>query len=129
MSQEAPEKEFEKETSFKQFQAALLFIEARNTPQPPDHTPTAGLADATVDSCQHEQNVGSTGKATVLEAASLEVCKKSQVCQPEILTLPGELQEAGEPAAAYPEEGAPGLCTPRTPHPMVVSFPKLLAPF
>lgn len=93
--------------SFKRFQAALLFIKARNTPRPPDHVPTADPADATADSCQREQNVGSTGKAAVLEGASLAACKKSQVCQPEIPVLPGELQEAGKPAAARPEEGAP----------------------
>lgn len=32
--QETPEKEFEQEKSFKQFQAILLLIDARNTPQP-----------------------------------------------------------------------------------------------
>lgn len=49
---------FQKEKSFKRFQAALLFIKARNTPQPPDHAPTADPADATAVSCQREQNRG-----------------------------------------------------------------------
>lgn len=106
----------------------LCYLSRLETLHNPDDAPTADLADATADSCQCEQNMRSTAKAAVLEAAALEVCKKSQVCQPEIPMVPGELQEEGKPAAAHPEEEVLGLCTPRTPHPMVVSFPKLLTP-
>lgn len=63
-SQEAPEKEFEKE------KVALLLTEVRNTRQPWLHSDTAG-------SCQHKQSMGANGKAAFSEAAALEACKKS----------------------------------------------------
>lgn len=42
-----------------------------------------------MNSCQCEKNIRSTGKAVVLQAAPLELCTKTQVCQTEILRCAG----------------------------------------
>lgn len=84
-----------------------LFFKARKRPSAPDHAPTADPADATGDSCQHEQNMGSTRKTTGLEAASLKACKKRQVWQPEIPQLPGKLHEEKGTRSLHPKDPPP----------------------